>query len=79
MKSTSKIPWLLNAFTHSDEENMLKMFRAAADHVSLETIQNCDKEALRLFGDIAAFEKRLDANEVKVLAPSLATGMPVTT
>ena len=61
MKSTSKVPWLLNVFTHSDEENMLKMFRAAADHVTLETIQNCDKEALRLFRDIDAYEKRPDA------------------
>ena len=61
MKSTTKVPWMLKAFARSDDANMLKMFRAAAENVSLETLQNCTNEALRLYADMAGFDKRPDA------------------
>lgn len=61
MKSTTKMPWMLKAFTHSDEEKMLKMFRAAAENVSLETLKNCTDEAFRLYSDMAGFDRRPDA------------------
>jgi len=61
MKSTTKVPWMLKAFARSDDANMLKMFRAAAENVSLETLQNCTNEALHLYEDIAGFDKRPDA------------------
>ncbi|MBQ7433055.1 MAG: alpha/beta hydrolase [Lachnospiraceae bacterium] len=60
VKSTTKVPWMLKAFTRSDDTKMLKMFGAAAENVSLETLRNCTDEAFRLYADMETFERRAD-------------------
>lgn len=42
----------------------MKMFRATAENVSLETLQNCKNEALHLYTDIAGLDKRPDAKMI---------------
>lgn len=43
---------MLKLFTHTSEQNMMEMFRRMPDHISLETLENCMKEAGSLYSEI---------------------------
>ena len=58
-----KIPLMLKLFTHTSEQNMVEMFRSVPPKISFETLDNCMKEAVSLYGEIA---KRQPDNSAKV-------------
>ena len=51
-----KMPLMMKLYTRADDENMLKMFEAMPDNITLNTLQNCMEEALRLYEVIDQFE-----------------------
>jgi len=55
-RKSGKMPLMLKLYTRADDENMLKMFDAMPDHITLKTLQNCTDEALRLYEVIDQFE-----------------------
>lgn len=55
-RKSGKMPLILKLYTRADDENMLKMFEAMPDHITLKTLQNCMGEALRLYEVIDKFE-----------------------
>lgn len=55
IQGRKKLPWLLKLYTRSDDESLLAQFSATPKNVSLETLQNCAKEALQLYRDIDAY------------------------
>lgn len=52
MESRKKLPFLLKLYTRADDEALLDQFAAMAQNISLETLQNCAKEGLRLYEEI---------------------------
>lgn len=56
-----RMPLMLKLYTRADDENMLKMFEAMPDNITLKTLQNCMEEALRLYEVIDRFEPDPDA------------------
>ncbi len=56
LKSREKMPWLLKLYTRSDDESLLKQFSAMPENISLETLQNCAREGLRLYEEIENYE-----------------------
>ncbi len=56
IQGRKKLPWLLKLYTRSDEESLLAQFSAMPKNISLETLQNCAKESLRLYRDIDGYE-----------------------
>ena len=55
-RKSGKMPLMLKLYTQADDENMLKMFEAMPDNITLKTLQNCTDEALRLYEVIDQFE-----------------------
>ena len=55
-RKSGKMPLMLKLYTRADDENMLKMFDAMPDNITLRTLQNCTDEALRLYEVIDKFE-----------------------
>ena len=55
IQDKKKLPWLLKLYTRSDDASLLKQFFATPKHISLETLQNCAKEALQLYRAIDAY------------------------
>lgn len=55
IQDKKKLPWLLKLYTRSDDASLLKQFSATPENISLETLQNCAKEALALYKDIDAY------------------------
>lgn len=55
-RKSGKMPLLLKLYTRADDENMLKMFDAMPDNITLKTLQSCTDEALRLYEVIDRFE-----------------------
>lgn len=53
---SGKMPLMLKLYTRADDENMLKMFEAMPDNITLRTLQNCMDEALKLYEVIDEFE-----------------------
>ena len=61
IQSTDKLPWLLKLYTRTDDEKLLGQFTGLAENISLETLQNCTREALRLYEAIDRFPPEPDA------------------
>lgn len=59
--SVQKLPWMLRLYTRGDDEKLLNQFQYTAKNVSLETLQNCTKEAFALYPTIDRFAPREDA------------------
>lgn len=60
-RESGKMPLLLKLYTRADDANMLKMFEAMPDNITLKTLQNCTNESLCLYGTIDSFEPDPDA------------------
>ena len=55
-QSAEQLPWLMKLFTRTDDEALLGEFDGMAKNVTLETLENATREALRLYkalGDYA--------------------------
>jgi pimeloyl-ACP methyl ester carboxylesterase len=50
--SAEKLPLLLKLYTRTDDEKLLRQFAAVPPNISLETLKNCAREALRLYEEI---------------------------
>ena len=48
-KSATRLPWLMRTFTRADDAALLEEFDGMAENVSLETLENAMREALRLY------------------------------
>lgn len=59
-RKSGKMPLMLKLYTRADDENMLKMFEAKPENITLKTLQNCTDEALKLYDVIDMFKP--DAN-----------------
>lgn len=55
-RESGKMPLMLKLYTRADDANMLKMFEAMPDNITLKTLQNCMNEAICLYDTIDAFE-----------------------
>ena len=55
IRDRKKLPWLLKLYTRSDDESLIAQFSAAPKNITLQTLQNCAKEALELYKDIDAY------------------------
>ena len=53
---SGKMPLMLKLYTRANNENMLNMFEAIPEGITLKTLQNCTDEALRLYEVIDTFE-----------------------
>ena len=60
-RKSGKMPLMMKLYTRADDANMLKMFKAMPDNISLNTLRNCMSEALRLYDIIDTFEPDPDA------------------
>lgn len=50
-----KMPLMLKLFTHTNENNMMAMFEKMPPNISFETLNNCMKEAGRLYNDMEKY------------------------
>ena len=57
----TKLPLLLKLYTRTNDEDLLKQFAAVPENISLETLQNCAKESLRLYDEIDRYDPDPDA------------------
>ena len=55
IQNQKKLPWLLKLYTRSNDESLLAQFSATPENITLQTLQNCAKEALQLYRDIDAY------------------------
>ena len=55
IQGQTKLPWLLKLYTRTVDEKLLQQFSAVPKNISLETLQNCTDEALRLYDAIDRF------------------------
>lgn len=47
-----KMPFLMKLFTRTDDKAMLSMLEKIPDNISFETLNNCTKEGLRMYGEL---------------------------
>ena len=57
-----KLPRLLKLYTKTDDEKLIRQFSAVPKNISLETLQNCTNEALKLYETIDSFTPDLQAH-----------------
>ena len=57
-----KLPRLLKLYTKTDDEKLIWQFSAVPKNISLETLQNCTNEALKLYETIDSFTPDLQAH-----------------
>ena len=55
IRDRKKLPWLLKLYTRSNDASLIAQFSATPENISLQTLQNCAKEGLRLYRDIDAY------------------------
>ena len=55
IQNKKKLPWLLKLYTRSDDESLLAQFSATPKNITLQTLQNCAKEALQLYRAIDGY------------------------
>lgn len=60
-RKSGKMPLMMKLYTRADDANMLEMFKAMPDNISLNTLRNCMSEALKLYDIIDTFEPDPDA------------------
>ncbi len=56
LRERRRLPLLLKLYTRTDEEKLLRQFAATPPNISLETLENCAGEALRLYREIDRYE-----------------------
>ena len=56
IQERKKLPWLLKLYSRADDEKLLAQFQNVPQNISLETLQNCMREALSLYEQIDRFE-----------------------
>ena len=61
IQERKKLPWLLKLYTRTDDEKLLDQFESVPQNISLETLQNCTREALALYEQIERFEPEPEA------------------
>lgn len=47
-----KMPFMMKLFTRSDDQAMLSMLKKIPDNISFETLNNCTKEALKMYSEL---------------------------
>ena len=52
VQKNGKIPFMMKLFTRTDDKAMLAMLKKIPDNISYETLNNCMKEALRMYSDL---------------------------
>lgn len=55
IQSVDKLPWMLRLYTRGDDQKLLNQFQYVAKNISLATLGNATKEALRLYPVIDTF------------------------
>ena len=55
IQSVDKLPWMLRLYTRGDDQKLLNQFQYVAKNISLATLENATKEALRLYHVIDTF------------------------
>lgn len=55
IQSVDKLPWMLRLYTRGDDQKLLNQFQYVAKNISLATLENATKEALRLYPVIDTF------------------------
>ena len=61
IQERKKLPWLLKLYSRADDEKLLTQFENVPQYISLETLQNCTREALGLYEQIDRFEPEPEA------------------
>ena len=61
IQSVDKLPWMLRLYTRGDDQKLLNQFQYVAKNISLVTLQNATKEALRLYPAIDTFAPEPEA------------------
>ena len=61
IQGKKKLPWLLKLYTRTDDEKLLAQFENVPPCISLQTLQNCTREALALYEQIDRFEPEPEA------------------
>ena len=61
IQEREKLPWLLKLYTRTDDEKLLAQFESVPQNISLETLQNCTREALALYEQIDRFAPEPEA------------------
>lgn len=61
IQERKKLPWLLKLYTRTDDEKLLAQFENIPPCISLETLQNCTREALALYEQIDRFAPEPEA------------------
>lgn len=61
IQERKKLSWLLKLYTRTDDEKLLAQFESVPQNISLETLQNCTREALALYEQIERFEPEPEA------------------
>ena len=61
IQERKKLPWLLKLYTRTDDEKLLAQFENVPPCISLETLQNCTREALALYEQIDRFAPEPEA------------------
>lgn len=56
IENRKKLPWLLKLYTRSNDEALLQQFAYTPKNISLETLENCAKEGLRLYEEIDRYK-----------------------
>ena len=49
VQKSGKLPFMMKLFTRTDDKAMLSMFEKIPNNISFETLNNCMKEALRMY------------------------------
>ncbi len=56
IQGRKKLPLLLKLYTRTDDDKLLQQFSAVPPNISPETLQNCAREALRLYEEIERYK-----------------------
>ena len=60
-KEASRMPLLMRLFMRSSDDKLREMFAKMPENISFETLDNCTKEAMRLYAQIERFGRDPDA------------------
>ena len=55
IQERKELPWLLKRYTRTDDDKLLAQFKNVPPNISLTTLQNCMREALRLYDKMDCF------------------------
>lgn len=63
-RKSGKMPLILKMYTRASDETLFNEFNGLAENISLEILQNCTKEGLKLYSEIERFEVRPEAHAI---------------